>query len=416
MTKPGVVFVSYFYPPACAVGGLRISGFAHSLGTLGRYQPIVVTVGDELGVFRDSGVTVLRTKDRRLRGDDSPHPGVVPSSLAPCFERIKHFAKDEILFPDEQVAWLLDRWRILEILRELKEYDIQAVVASSPPATDLLLGRWLADQLRCAFIPDYRDAWSANPFVHRSKRRRGIDRFVEKRTLRRADTIIVACEMLKDSLHGLTSVPCTEVITGVDIYDAGELVSTECFEIVYAGQLYGGLRDLRPLFRGLLILFSREPQARRRIRVRIFGPDGALALAMAEEIGVPEIVECCGVVSPTVARSAMVSAALLVSVSWDDPRDSGALPGKLYEYLGARRPILCLGPENRRLRRLLEDTTSGRLLASDDQVAEMVESLFETWAIGRPASIPAARLQKVTKMASAEDIEGLIEGCRGHHE
>ena len=34
---------------------------------------------------------------------------------------------------------------------------------------------------------------------------------------------------------------------------------------------------------------------------------------------------------------------VLLLMQWDDPREQGNVPGKLFEYLGARRPILGLG-------------------------------------------------------------------------
>ena len=43
----------------------------------------------------------------------------------------------------------------------------------------------------------------------------------------------------------------------------------------------------------------------------------------------------------------------------DTPNVAGVLPGKLYEYLGAKRPVICLGPESSDSAKIIEETKAG---------------------------------------------------------
>ena len=53
------------------------------------------------------------------------------------------------------------------------------------------------------------------------------------------------------------------------------------------------------------------------------------------------------------------SQVLLLPIN-NTPNSKGVLPGKLYEYLGAQRPILCIGPKNSDAAKILS-TTKGYL-------------------------------------------------------
>ena len=50
---------------------------------------------------------------------------------------------------------------------------------------------------------------------------------------------------------------------------------------------------------------------------------------------------------------------VLLMLQWDNPSEAGNLPGKLFEYLGARRPILALGYEGGEMARIIRERGAG---------------------------------------------------------
>ena len=59
----------------------------------------------------------------------------------------------------------------------------------------------------------------------------------------------------------------------------------------------------------------------------------------------------------------------------------GRLPGKLYEYLRSKTPILALGPEHTDVAAILEDTRTGSCIDYDDHDAlyTHITALFEAY-------------------------------------
>jgi len=72
---------------------------------------------------------------------------------------------------------------------------------------------------------------------------------------------------------------------------------------------------------------------------------------------------------------------LLVNQSDDAP---GRLPSKLYEYLGAKRPVLALSPLRGDAAKILEETRAGELFLSDEEVRikAFVRDNYRAWKAG----------------------------------
>jgi hypothetical protein len=78
------------------------------------------------------------------------------------------------------------------------------------------------------------------------------------------------------------------------------------------------------------------------------------------------------------------TASALLLVLNDTPNAKGILTGKLFEYLAAQRPIICLGPTNGDAARVLDDTNAGVVVSFDDAsgIKKMMEDVFAKFESG----------------------------------
>ena len=76
----------------------------------------------------------------------------------------------------------------------------------------------------------------------------------------------------------------------------------------------------------------------------------------------------------------LAASALLMAVP-DVPRNRGILPGKIFEYLAARKPILCLGPAGCDADLILRECQAGQALPYEDGalLRQALEALVQRW-------------------------------------
>jgi hypothetical protein len=72
-----------------------------------------------------------------------------------------------------------------------------------------------------------------------------------------------------------------------------------------------------------------------------------------------------------------MSADILLLFQWSDKRDEGNLPGKIFEYLYARRPILLIGYEHGVADRLIRERGAGLASNSPEQIRDQLRAWIE---------------------------------------
>ncbi|AQX16744.1 MULTISPECIES: glycosyltransferase [Tessaracoccus] len=121
------------------------------------------------------------------------------------------------------------------------------------------------------------------------------------------------------------------------IQDSGKVL-----RIAYTGNLYMGRRDASPMFRALGELLANGHMEAECIEVHYAGMDSELFLLQARAFGVEHIVVDHGFVSRDAALALQAMSDVLLVLSWNTISERGILTGKVFEYLGADKPILAL--------------------------------------------------------------------------
>lgn len=356
-----ILLFAYFFPPLGGAGVQRVVKLAKLLPRLG-WLPTIVTVrardywmmdaslqaeiGPEVRVVRTASWTGLSLL-RRLAPRAAGHGAGARSGRGHALARR---AAAWALVPDSYVGWVPFASRAGRRLLAERRYD--CLMTTSSPDSAHLIGLSLARRAGVPWVADFRDPWTRRlSFAPPTRWHRARHASLEARVLREAALVTVTSEETRaDFLAHHAALPPGRIAVVTNGYDeedfvahAGERPPRSPLEILHAGQL-NPERPARPFLEGLRLFLTRRPGAREEIRARFIGPCYESDRAAAVEMGLADRV----VFEPGRAHGEIVRALLrshvLLLMEQDSERGGLILPGKVFEYLRARRPVLALVP------------------------------------------------------------------------
>lgn len=402
-----VLFVAYFFPPGTDVGALRPLGLAKNFHRYG-WEPIILTV-QKPGQARDAYRSLFRVVEtkpfdvflffRKLLHIKSVSERGEGNALGRCtrsrISRWFHYMFKAIFaFPDRHVGWYPTAVRAAKKI--IAEEKIDLILSTSSPWTTALVARKLSVKFKIPWIADFRDLWSQNHWKEFKKFRNFCDRKLERWALKRARRLVVVSSERANKWRKLHKKKDIRAITlGFD----EEAFPTNTirmeypapFIICYAGKIKGQ-QDPEPLFSAIGELISDGKVPEGFLRVHIWGEAQQSVHDLVRRSHLESIVYFMPRISREEIIAKMQQAALLLNLNWNDPEEKGIHHGKLFDYLGARRPILSIGSQRDVVTQLLEETRAGdQLWAKDDIKRYLLDRIeeFRKWGQVPYRGIPA---------------------------
>jgi hypothetical protein len=329
------LIVSWYFPPGNTIGAVRVGKLAKFLHenaidfrvlsasswglpeTLPLEVPAERVVGTPWTDVNELPRALRRARDWLRRGgqppplDPSGAPIVAPAGL-PGIGAIYRALTN---VPDRQIGWLPHALR--HAGRRLAGWRPNLIYASAPPFTSLLVADRLSARYGCPWVIEFRDRWVDDPYYEKPAWRMAIETRWERRLVERAAAIVTVDRRQRAAARPL----------------GGPL------SIVYTGAIYPGRRDPTPLFQAMREL---APEAA-DLRVRFYGTSPEHVLPLARRCGVERLIEVFPSVPYRQSIRIQQAADVLLLLQWNDPKEQGNVPAKLFEYLAAMRPILGLG-------------------------------------------------------------------------
>jgi glycosyltransferase involved in cell wall biosynthesis len=245
-------------------------------------------------------------------------------------------------FPDRDRRWVPHACRAAADLLSRERFDV--LLTSSSPVSCHVVGRRLKRRFGLPWVAEFRDLWSQNHAYPYSVLRRWIERRFEKRTMSSADVLVTVADALASKLRRLHGKPTHVIYNGFDgaVY-RNRVPLTPEFTITYTGQIYPGKQNPGLICRAIRELIDGGEMDPRHLVVRFFGPFSEALAQIVSSLDLEGIVGQRGLVSPLAASSRQMESQLLLTFNWEDSTEKGLYSQKIFEYLGARRPILATG-------------------------------------------------------------------------
>ena len=383
-----VLLVTMYFPPAGGGGVQRPLKFATHLPSFG-IETHVLAPDDPKWVHRDDeAVPPTQAWVHRVRYH-GPR-GRIPSEELYALEgldRLRYQAGAvfrRALVPDKSVTWAPNA--IPAAIRIVKREQIDAVLTTSPPNSINLIGAAIKKATGAKWIADLRDPLVAdadNPVERLPARvKENVQRVIARLVASQADAIVTAWDGIADEIRAYEpKAPITVIPNGADYddFDGLDYTPGDRFRITHAGSFFGK-RNPRPFLTAL------QESGLENVVARFVGELTTRDREWAETLGLGDRLELL----PFGSRRRSLayqrdSAALLLLLPEAGERGAPVLPGKLFEYLAAERPILAAVPPNGAAAKLIREAEAGIVVAPDDvrAIREALVGLEARWRAGR---------------------------------
>ncbi|MEC4114599.1 glycosyltransferase family 4 protein [Myroides pelagicus] len=397
--KEKVLIVSYYWPPAGGPGVQRWLKFVKYLPDF-NIDPVVYIpenptyplIDAEMSKDLREGTTILKAPIKEpykfvdkivKKKAKTMSAGMIPNHRNQTrIEKILLWIRGNLFIPDSRVAW------VKPSIAYLKKYlaenpDITKVITTGPPHSVHLIGKGLKEQVGVKWIADFRDPWTTIGYHKELKlTQRSADRHfaLEKEVLTTADHILVTSKGTKKEFEQKTSTPISIITNGYDIAHFGKIELDQKFTISHIGSFLSD-RNPRVLWKALSELRKENEAFREAFHLNLIGKVSQDILDTVEEFKLGECTTNYGYINHQESLLKMRQSQVLLLIEIDSEETTCIIPGKLFEYMAAERPILAIGPEEADFFEIIQQTNTGKiaLYSEKDKIIDILLEYFKLY-------------------------------------
>ena len=309
-----------------------------------------------------------------------------PSLLDHAHAAVRWFLKNFVYIPDSYAPWAKAATKAC--LRLCAERRIDAIYTTLPPFSSAYVGYQIRKQTGLSWIADYRDLWYGDVLREwLPEWRKRLELRIEKRLLKAADMVITVSEPKTDymrKLHPAVTGRWETLTNGYDVelYDTRERtrpVGEGGIEFAYTGRLFKNRRGYA-FAEALGRIHQSDPALAGKVKVRILGGVEAEIQTKYDAIlaryGIGHLYDFAGDVSYAAAMNAQVNCDYLLLIVDTGETSDGVIPGKLFEYVAARRPIFALCDPGA-TQQIIERARLGKAVPAES--ADACEAMLREW-------------------------------------
>ena len=397
--------ITYYWPPSGGITVLRMLKFAKYLRSAG-WEPVVFTAeGAHYPTIdptneRDvpPGIEIIRQpiwepyalykKFMGKPADENVNNVFYTDDADGGWKhKMAVWVRSNFFIPDARATWI--KGSVKRLKAYLAEKPVAAIISDGPPHSNTRIATLVSRATGTPWLADFQDPWTQVDYYQllnlTSWGRRKHERQEREAFAQASKTTIVSPSWKKD-LEAIGATNVSVIPYGYDPEDFVELKRTahQKFTLTHLG-IMGYDRNPVNLFRAVGLLKDTVPGFAEDFELRLFGQ---LDYRVRENIlaaGIEEQTNFAGNVARAEALQQQVDSHLLLLLLNQQDNARGRIPGKLFEYLAARRPILNFGGADSDVAGILDETESGTTFtygASPEAIAEYLKTAYQRFRSG----------------------------------
>lgn len=293
------------------------------------------------------------------------------------------------------------------------------IYSSGPPNSAHIVAAKIKQATGLRWISEQRDLWIDNPYTSHHWLTEMFNNRMARRILPAADAFVGVTQTAVAELEHHFAAPVRLAYNGLDPEDFAETAppapyDAERLTIIHAGVIYAGRRDPRPLFAALALLPAAQSA---KVRILFFHDEYDYVTRLAKEYDVLSSVEFRALLPREEILQLERQVDILLVCRSHDSKGAGVIPGKVFEYIGARRPMLAIGSEQGEAVDIIRAGNFG-LISNDPQeiAAQLVQWLEQKQAHGgRVPDLPEAPTKDYVRTLQFAKVDALIDQVLGRN-
>ena len=420
------LIITYYWPPAGGPGVQRWLKFVKYL-TDYQVEPIVYIPENPTYPIIDESFLAEVPKETTILKQPIKEPynlakkfakassgniskGLIKTSDKQSFkEKMMLFIRGNFFIPDARKAWVNPS--VAFLYNYILEQEIKVVITTGPPHSLHLIGLNLRNKLDIKWIADFRDPWTTIGY-HKKLRLLPYaalkHKKLEKSVLNRADQIVVTSPTTKLEFENLTQKPIEVITNGYDVHKVNKVEMDLKFTIAHIGSL---LSDRNPeiLWKVLQDISRDDKVFQSQFQLNLVGAVSNDVLQSIERHNLFQFVNLVGYVSHDEAIRYQKQSQVLLLIEIDSEDTRCIIPGKLFEYMAANRPILALGPKGSDVEGIIANTNTGSYFTYKqyDELKDKILTYFQAFRKGELQSHPIG-LQQYSRKMLTKKLAGII--------
>jgi glycosyltransferase involved in cell wall biosynthesis len=383
-----VLIISYYWPPAGGISVHRSLKFAKYLRKFG-WEPVVYVPSNANYPYYDEGnlkdipenLTILTRPIKEPfkifkilsgRGKNESLNNIVHvrTRKQSLIDKLGIWIRGNLFIPDARSLWI--RPSVKYLSSYLKANPVDAIFADGPPHTNNVIAMKLSKRYGIPYLADFQDPWTQVDYYELFPITRWADKKhkrLEQDVFNQASKITIASPSWKIDLEQIGAKNVEVLYWGFDEEDFADLkpIENPYFSIAHIG-LMGFDRNPEVFFKVLGDLKEENQEFSKDLKIILAGQIDYSVKKSISECNLDINVEYHGIVDRIAALKMAKGCSLLLLLLNKAKNAKGRLPGKLYEYLRLRRPVIALGFKDSDAEEIIKKTGSGESFEYDDSL------------------------------------------------
>lgn len=382
-----VLIITYYWPPSGGIGVQRWLQFSKHLPSY-NWKPIIFTaknanypiIDEKLLEEVPEGIEVLSVR--------APEPNNIISMLrkkenksmslyklqqqndvnTSLIKKLLWTIRGNFFIPDARMFWIGRSFRFLD--NYLSQHSVDAIISTGPPHSTHLIAKRIHKKYKIPWISDFRDPWTSMDYLkqmHLKKFALEKHERLEKSVLQGSTNVVVVGKTIQEEFKEKYGVDSEVVYNGYNNatrdYEIKELDPK--FSIVHTGSFLH-YRNCDDLWYSLSELIKDNPKFAHDLELKLVGNVAPIVKKSIENFGLLKFTTFIAHVDHSAARRIQRTAQLLLLPIDRIENAEFVLTGKLFEYLQAKRPIICIGPPHGDAADVIRTCSAGSIIDFGD--------------------------------------------------